>query len=134
MRRISRLSGLLLLGACPALQAQEKPNAVGARPAPVTGAAAAAVPGHADDEKALGALVAAYTKAFNAGDAGAAAATFAEDALVVDEQGERTEGRAAIRDRLAAAFSDSPGDRIAVQTGARRFLGPDTALEEGRTT
>jgi uncharacterized protein (TIGR02246 family) len=86
------------------------------------------------DAKAIAGLVASFTKAFNAGDASAAAATFAEDALVVDEQGERTEGRAAIRDRLASSFADGAGSTIAVETDSLRFLGPDTALEEGRTT
>jgi uncharacterized protein (TIGR02246 family) len=89
--------------------------------------------GHGDDEKALAALVAAFTKAFNAGDA-AAAATYVEDGLVVDEQGGRTEGRAAIRARLAAGFADSPGSTIAIRVDSLRFFGPDTALEEGRAT
>ena len=87
-----------------------------------------------DDEKAIADLVAAFAKAFNAGDAAAAAATYAEDALVVDEHGERTEGRAAIRAQLAASFADSPGSTIAIKVDSLRFLGPDTALEEGRTT
>ena len=86
------------------------------------------------DAKAIAGLVASFTKAFNAGDAAAAAATYAEDALVVDEEGERIEGRAAIRDQLAASFADSPGSTIAIETDSLRFLGPDTALEEGRTT
>ena len=87
-----------------------------------------------DDENAIAALVASFTKAFNAGDATAAAATFTEDALVVDEQGERTEGRAAIRAQLAASFADNPGSTIAIKADSLRLLGPDAALEEGRTT
>jgi uncharacterized protein (TIGR02246 family) len=86
------------------------------------------------DAKAIAGLVASFTKAFNAGNAADAAATFAEDALVVDEQGERTEGRAAIRDQLASSFADDPGSTIAIAEDSLRFLGPDTALEEGRTT
>jgi uncharacterized protein (TIGR02246 family) len=134
MRRILRLSGVVLLGTCPVLHAQEKTQAGRGRPASAPAAVANPATRHGDDEKAIAALVAAYTKAFNAGDAEAAAATYAEDALAVDEQGQRTEGRAAIRDQLAAAFADSPGGKIAVQTTALRFLGPDTAFEEGRTT
>ena len=103
-------------------------------PAEARTAATARSAGQADDAKAIAALVASFTKAFNAGDAAAAAATYAEDALIIDEQGERTEGRAAIRDRLAASFADSPGSTIAIKVDALRFLGPDTALEEGRTT
>ncbi len=89
---------------------------------------------NADGEKSIAALVVAYAKAFNAGDAAAAAATFAEDALVIDEQGERTDGRARIRDQLAASFAENPGGKIAIEAQALRFLGPDTALEESRTT
>ena len=89
---------------------------------------------HAEDEKAIAALAAAYAKAFNAGDAAAAAATFAEDALIVDELGQRTEGRANIQDQMATAFADGPGSKMAIEMKALRFLGPDTALEEGRTT
>ncbi len=91
------------------------------------------LPRHGDDEAAIAALVASFTKAFNAGDATAAAATYAEDALAVDEQGERTEGRAAIQARLAATFAANPGSTISIKVDALRFLGPDTALEEGRT-
>jgi uncharacterized protein (TIGR02246 family) len=88
----------------------------------------------ADDTRAIGALVEAFTKAFNAGDAGAIAATFTAGALVVDEEGERTLGRAAIRDRLAASFKNTPSSTIAIHVDSLRFLGPETALEEGRTT
>ena len=55
-------------------------------------------------------------------------------ALVVDEEGERTHGRAAIRDQFAASFKNTPGSTIAIQVDSLRFLGPETALEEGRTT
>ena len=79
-------------------------------------------------------LLDAFTKAFNAGDAAAAAATYTETALVVDEEGERIEGRAAIRDQYAASFADNPGSKIAIQVDSLRFLGPETAIEEGRTT
>ena len=53
-----------------------------------------------DDEKAIKALLDTFTKAFNAGDAAAVAATYTETAIVVDEEGERVEGRAAIRDSM----------------------------------
>ena len=133
MRTTSIAVGVALIGTCLGLSAQEPRMPGPARPGTAESAAGGAKK-HADDEKAIAALVAAFTKAFNAGDAAAAAATFAEDALVVDEQGERTEGRAAIRDQLAASFADNPGSTIAIETEALRFLGPDTALEEGRTT
>ena len=61
-------------------------------------------------------------------------ATFTAGALVVDEEGERTLGRAAIRDQFAASFKNAPGSRIALQVDSLRFLGQETALEEGRAT
>ena len=96
--------------------------------------ATAAATSHDGDAKAIAALAAAYVKAFNAGDARAAAATYAEDALVVDELGERIEGRARIQESLASAFADSPGSKMIIEMQALRFLGPDTALEEGSAT
>ena len=86
------------------------------------------------DTQAIRAVVEAFTKAFDAGDAAAVAATFTAGALVVDEEGQRTEGRAAIRDLLANSFKNAPGSKIAIQVDSLRFLSTDTALEEGRTT
>jgi uncharacterized protein (TIGR02246 family) len=120
------------------LRAQESAKKGVNPPATATEAAKAKMTapaiGQADDAKAIAALVASFTKAFNVGNAADAAATFAEDALVVDEEGARTEGRAAIRDQLASSFADDPGSTIAIEEDSLRFLGPDTALEEGRTT
>ena len=128
MRPVYLLLGALLLGPCPGVGAQESERKER------TPSAATVATKLGDDEQAIADLVAAFAKAFNGGDAAAAAATFAEDALVVDEHGERTEGRAAIRAQLAASFAASPGSTIAIKADSLRFLGPDTALEEGRTT
>jgi uncharacterized protein (TIGR02246 family) len=106
------------------LKAQEATKGPPARPDAARG----------DDEKAIKTLLDAFTRAFNAGDATAAAATYTETAIVVDERGERTEGRAAIRDQYAGSFADNPGSTIAIEVDSLRFLGPETALEEGRTT
>ena len=48
--------------------------------------------------------------------------------------GRADRGPRRVRDQLAASFADSPGSTIAIEIDALRFLGPDTALEEGRTT
>ncbi len=61
------------------------------------------------------------------------AALYTDGAITIDEEeGERTEGREAIRAKLAGSFADNPGSTIAIQVDSRRFLGPETALEEGR--
>src|SRR4051794_19405959 len=113
MKPIPMGFAVVVLAVCQGSGAQESAgtakDAPAARTAGPADKAAAPVTGQSDDARAIAALVASFTKAFNTGDAAAAAATFAEDALVVDEDGERTEGRAAVRDRLAASFADSPG-------------------------
>jgi uncharacterized protein (TIGR02246 family) len=120
------------------LIAQELAKREPGRPAPAQSPATreAATPpvGRGDDEKAIKALLDKFVAAFNARNAEAVAATYTEKAVVVDERGKRVEGRAAVRDQYAASFADSPGITIAIQVDSLRFLGPDTAFEEGRAT
>ncbi len=122
------------------LNAQERTKRAPAISAAVQTAAAQAAEtvtppaGRGDDEKAIKALLDEFVAAFNARNAEAAAATYTETAVVVGERGERVEGRAAVRDQYAASFADSPKSTIAIQVDSLRFLGPETALEEGRTT
>src|SRR4051794_35712398 len=107
MRSVNLFLGVVLLGTCTVLGAQQPSS-------PDKASGSAAPEARQQDEKAIAALVAAYTKAFNAGDAAATAATFADDALAIDEHGERTEGRAAIRDQLAASFTAEPRTTIGI--------------------
>ena len=134
MRRACLWFGVMVLGICQGSGAQESARTEKGPATPATTGSGTKGAVRADDAKAIAALLASFTKAFNAGDATAAAATYAVDALTIDEQGERTEGRAAIRDRLAASFADNPGSTIAIKEDTLRFLGPDTALEVGRTS
>ncbi len=76
-------------------------------------------------------VVEAFTKAFNAGDASAVVETFTPDGLVVDTDGNRVEGREALKVHYAAAFAERPGGKISIQTDSIRFLGPQTGIEEG---
>jgi uncharacterized protein (TIGR02246 family) len=119
------------------LSAQESTKSQPASPAAKQETAAVTVTPPAargEDEKAIKALLDAFVKAFNSGNAKAAAATYSDTAVVLDEEGERIEGRAAIHDRYTASFADNPGSTIAIQVESLRFLGPETALEEGRAT
>ena len=110
MRTTSIAVGVALIGTCLGLRAQDATNSGPARPGTAEAAGGRATM-HADDEKAIAALAAAYAKAFNAGDAAAAAATFAEDALIVDELGQRTEGRATSRTSLPRRSPTAPAAR-----------------------
>jgi len=113
----------------PLLKAQEAVKGDLAPPIAVTSAI-----NRDGDAKAIKSLLLTFTNAYNSGDAAACAATYTEDALIVDEEGLRTEGRAAIRDQLAKSFADTPKTRIAIEVDSLRFLGTETALEEGRAT
>ena len=108
--------------------------AVAAAQAPVPAPAGAAdrPADRAEDRAAILANDAAFTKAFNAGDAAALAATFTEDAEVVDEENLTLEGRAAIAERFASYFTATPGAKIALTNDSLKFLGAESALLRGR--
>ena len=90
MKPVYLMIGPALLGACLSCAARTRTRqsriARHQRKRPWRPAAGGA--DRADDTRAIGALVDAFTKAFNAGDAAAVAATFTAGALVVDEEGE----------------------------------------------
>jgi uncharacterized protein (TIGR02246 family) len=123
MRLTLALTGLLLAAPAAAQQVATPTSAP---------AADAPAPARADDEAALRGNDEAFVKAFNAGDAAALAATFTDDAEMIDEDGNVVEGRDDITDYFNAAFADSPGVKIRVNTDSVKFLGPDTAIARGR--
>jgi hypothetical protein len=105
MRTTSIVVGVALIGTCLDLRAQDAPNPGPARPG--TTGSAAGTSKHADDEKVIAALAAAYAKAFNANDAAAAAATFAEDAPTLTAEGDQAGalvGQVAWKDTIDFAF------------------------------
>ena len=121
------------------LSAQEVPKGPpegpgAAKPAARPKAVVPASPAKGGDEEAIRNLLDAFTSAFNAGDAKAAAATYSEKAIVIDEQGGRVEGRDAIAAQYVDAFADNPGGTIAIRVDSLRLLGPEAAIEQGRTT
>jgi uncharacterized protein (TIGR02246 family) len=119
MRPRAALLGLLLAWAGPAACPGDEPKATPAQK------------DRAEDEKALREHIEAFRKAFDAGDADAIAAQFAEDARVVDPSGEVFEGRDAIRDRFAEGFEAQPGRTIVLDPQSIQFLTDDVAIEEG---
>jgi len=84
------------------------------------------------DEATIRANVAAFVKAYNAGDAKAVANLFAPEAQVIDEDGETTQGREAIEKRFAAIFVDAPQGQIQIDVDSIRFMGSALAIETGR--
>jgi uncharacterized protein (TIGR02246 family) len=87
-----------------------------------------------EDERALRSLAAEYARAYNAGNAHALASMFTDDAEMIDEYGERLRGPQVIESVFASVFRGRPGATITIAPASLRFLSPDVAQEEGRTT
>lgn len=85
----------------------------------------------ADDERAIRASAEQFVKAFNAGDAKAAAAQFLEQAEYLNSDGESFEGREAIQKDLEEFFKEHPKAKIEIVIESIRFVGPRVAIEEG---
>ncbi len=86
-----------------------------------------------EDEKAIKKVTETFIRAFSAGDARAVASLYTDDAELIDEYGERIEGRATIEHFYSALFQARKGAAIEVSVTALRFLGPDVAKETGQT-
>jgi uncharacterized protein (TIGR02246 family) len=85
------------------------------------------------DEKVIRANVAAFERAYNAGDAKAVAALFTPDGQAEDKDGNISEGRKAIEQTFKDIFADAPQKRLEITVESIRFLGPDVAVETGTT-
>ncbi len=85
------------------------------------------------DEAAIRANVAAFVRAYNAGDAKAVAALFTSEALVVGKEGYTAQGRQAIERTFSEVFASAPQKRLEVSVDKIRFLGPELAVEVGST-
>ena len=76
-----------------------------------------------------------YVDVFNKHQAEAVAAFWTPNCVYVDrETGERTEGRDGIRADMDKLFKENPDIKISVDVGAVRFIRPDVATAEGRST
>jgi uncharacterized protein (TIGR02246 family) len=85
------------------------------------------------DEAAIRANVASFVRAYNAGDAKAVAALFTPDAVIVDKEGNTSEGGAVIEQTFKGLFAAAPQKRLEAFIESIRFLGPDLAVEVGST-
>jgi uncharacterized protein (TIGR02246 family) len=118
------------LAHAPGAMAQARPKAAPAN-APAAEKPAAEKP--AGEEAAIRAGSLAYEKAFNAGDAKAVAAAWAEDGEFVDERGRQFRGREAIEKELSAIFAENKDAQIQVDVESVKFLSPEVAVETGTT-
>jgi uncharacterized protein (TIGR02246 family) len=87
------------------------------------------------DDAAIRKFLGAYVDAFNKQDLDSVSAMWAENASYVDrETGERTKGRAAIRADLEKVFQKPTKTRLEGTVDRVRFIKPDVASVEGKTT
>lgn len=114
---------------------EERPQAQ--QPSPITSGRqeASAVSGNlSEQERAIRAVDEEFVRDYNKGDVQALAARFTQDAEVEEAEGDRYQGRNLIEQSFANTFAASPGARMTLEVGSIRFLTPDIAKEEGRTT
>lgn len=90
-----------------------------------------APPARPDDEKAIRASSDAFVKAFESGDAAAVAALFTENAEYIDDQGDPIRGRPALARAYGKFFENRKDVDVESKIDAVRFLGAETAIEEG---
>jgi uncharacterized protein (TIGR02246 family) len=75
----------------------------------------------------------AFVKAFNAGDAKALAAFWAEDCDYVSQTGRHVKGRKAIEELYRNFFAQRKGAKLRITVDSVRFLKPNVAVEDGLT-
>jgi uncharacterized protein (TIGR02246 family) len=88
----------------------------------------------AADEAAVREASQALARAFEKGDARAVAACWTPEGEYVDDNGNHIRGRAALEKAYAGFFAKRPELKVESKTTAVRFLGRDTAAEEGTFT
>jgi uncharacterized protein (TIGR02246 family) len=123
---LASLGALALSGALVVADDDPKANASG-------GGSAEKGRGESADEKGMREQVDAFIKAFNAGDAPAIGRMYAEDARMIDVQGEVVEGREAIEREYAALFKENPGLKIEIHVDDQHLVSRDAAVEVGTT-
>jgi len=83
------------------------------------------------DEAAIRAASQAFAQAFEKGDAATIAALFTEEGAYVEEEGKRIHGRAALAKAYGEFVAKRPDLKVESKADSVKFLGKDTAVEEG---
>jgi uncharacterized protein (TIGR02246 family) len=141
--RLSRMMLVWASGGLVASASAQVPPTVRTEPVPpavrqaasaaATAATAEMLTNRPDDEKAVKQVTEEFKRAFDAGDSKAVAALYTDDAELIDEFGERIQGRPVIQDFYSALFNERKGATIEVSLASLHFFGPDVAKEEGQT-
>src|SRR5262245_38309988 len=85
------------------------------------------------DQEAVHKLLESFVAAFNAGDAKAAAAAFSATAEFIDDDGNRTEGPAAIEAMLTKFLAANKGAKLQLTPEGTRTVAPGVAVEDGES-
>src|SRR5262245_26637809 len=132
MRRILIAAGLLLVAAAVVLQSvhsgpepAQQPEKSGDKVQPAADRSA--------DEVAIKANIDKFVKAYNSHDAKAIAALFTPDGVIVDKEGDETQGQEAIAKAFTEIFKASPKKKVEVSVESIRFLDANLAIEVGTT-
>ncbi len=120
------LLGMLLAGSL--AEAGDSPRVQVAQADPASKPA-----GRTEDEKAIRALLDAFVRAFDKGDARAIAAMFTEQGEAIDVGGEAVRGRKALETHYAQRFASSPGDKLETSVELIHFLAPSLARQDGQS-
>lgn len=91
-------------------------------------------PARVKDETAIRAAVQNFAAAFQAGDAKALTALFTDEAEYLDEGNPPIHGRDVLAKSYSEFFAKRKELKATAKTDSIRFLGPDTAVEEGTFT
>ena len=88
-------------------------------------------PRPAGAEAAIKAAADAYTAAFNRGDLDGVMATWSQNGEYIDDEGNVTQGKAAITERFKQALVDMKGWKLKLEGKGLRFLTPGVAVVDG---
>jgi uncharacterized protein (TIGR02246 family) len=84
----------------------------------------------AEDTAAINTLRDAWARAYNAGDAAALAAFYADNAIRMDNEAPTAVGRSAIQQAIAAQVAEAPGTTITLTSEEMQLMG-DHAFDRG---
>jgi uncharacterized protein (TIGR02246 family) len=91
-------------------------------------------PARPTDKAAIEAASQAFGKAFESGDVKSVAALFTDEGEYVSDDGVQLHGRPALAKAYEGFFAKRPQLKVESKTDAIRFLGADTAIQEGTFT
>jgi len=86
------------------------------------------------NEAEIRAAIEGYLAAINSGDAAAAGDYWSDTGQMVNADGSRLDGKAAIQNDLESSLSETARKQVRVSNVMIRFLAPSVALEEGEAT